>query len=50
MWVCYCGRYLVAWVPSELESLANAGRVVNPEGCIAWATSYFVELLFEPKR
>jgi hypothetical protein len=47
-WVCYFGKCLMAWVPSELESLANAGISVNPEACIAWATSDFVESVFEP--
>jgi hypothetical protein len=30
------GVYLVAWVPSELMALADAGIAVNPEECIAW--------------
>jgi len=28
--------YLIAWVPSELMELADAGIAVNPENCIAW--------------
>jgi hypothetical protein len=46
-WVCYFGRCLMAWVPFELESLANAGINANPEECITWATSDFVESVFE---
>ena len=33
------GRYLVAWVPTQLLSLATAGIDVNPEECIVWLDS-----------
>ena len=29
-------RYLIAWVPPQLEELVGRGIEVNPEQCIAW--------------
>lgn len=37
-------EYLIAWVPSEFVSIANAGIEVNPEQCIMWLSDTSVEL------
>ena len=37
-------EYLIAWVPTELVSLANEGIDVNPEQCIMWLSETSVEL------
>jgi hypothetical protein len=33
-------RYLVAWVPLELEPLATRGIMANPEACIIWIDDF----------
>lgn len=37
-------EYLIAWVPPDFVSLANAGIEVNPEQCILWLSDTSVEL------
>lgn len=38
------GSYLLAYVPSALVSLADAGMLMNPEECILWLSQTSVKV------
>jgi hypothetical protein len=45
-WVCFSGKYLVAYVPRILCGLAQRGLEVDPVECVRWADDAMTQQLF----